>query len=148
MRRVDHMIGPKDFPTLKAEQFMEDVVSFYRVEDKGDKLAAAIAEGGFGSVPILANDGTVLGIVSEFDLLKAIMEGKELSKVTAGDIMTKGAISVTKDTTATEIINLIQSKHLIRVAVVDAENRLVGIVARRDILLGYIRATAKPIWTF
>jgi len=85
--------------------------------------------------------------VSEFDLLRAITEGKELSKVTAGDIMTKGAISVTQETPAMEIIQLLQSKHLIRVAVVDAEGKLVGVVSRRDILEGYIRAT-KPIWTF
>ena len=147
MRRVDYMVGARDFVTLKAEVFMQDVVSYYHVEDTGDRLAGAITEGGFGSVPILAKDGKVLGIVSEFDLLNAIMEGKELSKVTAGDIMTKGAISVTKDTPAMEIIHLLQSKHLIRVAVVDAEGKLVGIVARRDILLGYVRAT-KPIWTF
>jgi len=147
MRRVDYMIGARDFATLKAEHFMQDVVSYYQVEDTADKLAGAITEGGFGSVPILARDGTVLGIVSEFDLLKAIMEGKELTKVKAGDIMTKGAISVSKETPAMEIITLLQSKHLIRVAVVDAEGKLAGIVARRDVLLGYLRAT-KPIWTF
>jgi CBS domain-containing protein len=141
------MVGARDFSTLKAEHFMQDVVSYYRGETTGDKLAGAISEGGFGSVPILAEDGKVLGIVSEFDLLKAIMEGKELTKVTAGDIMTKGAISVTQDTPAMEIITLLQSKHLIRVAVVDADGKLVGIVSRRDILLGYVRAT-KPMWTF
>ncbi|MDP1946832.1 MAG: CBS domain-containing protein [Nitrospirota bacterium] len=147
MRRVDYMVGARDFSTLKAEHFMQDVVSYYRVETTGDKLAGAISEGGFGSVPILAEDGKVLGIVSEFDLLKAIMDGKELTKVTAGDIMTKGAISVTQDTPAMEIITLLQSKHLIRVAVADADGKLVGIVSRRDILLGYVRAT-KPMWTF
>jgi len=147
MRRVEYMIGPHDFATLKAEQFMQNVVSYYQVEDTGDRLARAITEGGFGSVPILAGDGKVVGIVSEFDLLKAIMEGKELWKVTAGDIMTKGAISVTQDMPAMEVIQLLQSKHLIRVAVVDAEGKLVGVVARRDILLGYLRAT-KPIWRF
>jgi len=147
MRRVDYMIGVRDFATLKAEQFMEEVVSYYRVEDTGDRLAGVITEGGFGSVPILASDGKVVGVVSEFDLLKAIMEGKELSKVKAGDIMTKGAISVTQDTPAMEIIQLLQSKHLIRITVVDAEGKLVGVVARRDLLLGYLRAT-KPIWTF
>jgi CBS domain-containing protein len=141
------MIGPKDFATLKAEQFMQDVVSYYQVEDTGDKLAGAITEGGFGSIPILAKDGTVVGIVSEFDLLKAITEGKDLSKMTAGEMMTKGNVSVTKDTLATEIIHLLQSQHLIRVAVVDAQGKLLGVVARRDILLGYLRAT-KPIWTF
>jgi CBS domain-containing protein len=85
--------------------------------------------------------------VSEFDLLKAIMEGKQLTTVTAGDIMHKGVMSVTQDTRAMEIIELLQSKHLIRVAVVDSEGKLVGVVSRRDILLGYLRAS-KPIWRF
>ena len=147
MRRVEHMIGPHDFAALKAEQFMQNVVSYYHAEDTGDRLAGAITEGGFGSVPILAGDGKVLGIVTEFDLLKAIKEGKELWKVTAGEIMTKGAISVTQDTLAMEIIQLLQGKHLIRVAVVDAEGKLVGVVSRRDILIGYLKAT-KPIWRF
>ena len=147
MRRVEYMIGPHDFAALKAEQFMQNVVSYYHAEDTGDKLAGAITEGGFGSVPILTGDGKLLGIVTEFDLLKAIKEGKELWKVTAGEIMTKGAISVTQDTLAMEIIQLLQSKHLIRVAVVDAEGKLVGVVSRRDILTAYLRAT-KPIWRF
>jgi CBS domain-containing protein len=147
MRRVDYMIGPEDFATLKAEQFMQDMVSYYHVDDTGDKLAGAITEGGFGSVPILAKDGTVLGIVSGFDLLKAISEGKDLSKVTAGEIMTKGYISVTKDTSAMEVIHLLQSQHLNRVAVVDVQGKLLGIVARRDVLLGYLRAT-RTIWAF
>jgi len=147
MRRVEYMIGPHDFTTLKAEQFMQNVVSYSHVENTGDKLAEAITEGGFGSIPIVASDGKVVGIVSEFDLLKAIMEGKQLWTVTAGDMMATGIISVTQDTPAMEIIQLLQSKHLIRVAVVDAEGKLVGVVSRRDLLLGYLRAT-KPIWRF
>jgi CBS domain-containing protein len=147
MRRVDYMIGPQDFTLLKAEQFMHDVVSYYSIEDTGDKLAGALTEGGFGSVPILAGDRKVMGIVSEFDLLDAIANGKELSQVTAGEIMTKEINSVNPDTPVLEIIQLLQSKHLIRIPVVDANGALAGIVARRDILLGYLRAT-KPIWTF
>ena len=85
-------------------------------------------------MPILGNDGTLLGIVREFDLLQAILQGNELS-------------NMTKDTLANEIIHLLQTKHLIRVPVTGAEGKLVGIVARRDSLLGYLRAT-KPIWTF
>jgi CBS domain-containing protein len=147
MQRVEMMIGPRDFATLTAEQFMQDVVSYYQVHDRADKLAGAMTEGGFGSVPILTEDGKVAGIVSEFDLLQAISEGKDLAQIPAGEIMTTGSITVTKDTPAKQIIELLQDKHLIRVAVVDAQGKLVGIVARRDILLGYLRAS-KPIWTF
>ena len=147
MQRVEMMIGPRDFATLKAEQFMQDVVSYYQVNDPANKLAGAMTEGGFGSVPILSEEGKVVGIVSEFDLLQAIFDGKDLAQITAGEIMTKGHVAISRDTQATEIIQLLQNNHLIRVPVVDAQEKLVGIVARRDILLGYLRAS-KPIWTF
>ena len=147
MRRVSYMVGTKDFSMLQAEQFMQNVVSYYHVDDSGERLAGAMTDGGFGSVPILENDYKVIGIVSEYDLLKAIMEGKELAKVTAREIMTKNPITVNQDTPATEILRLLQEKHLIRMPVVDDEGKLAGVVSRRDILEGYLRVS-KPIWTF
>lgn len=141
MRRVDYMVGARDFKTLEAEQFMQDVVTSYHVEDTVDRLAGAMSEGGFGSVPILAKDGKLVGIVSEFDLLKAIEEGKDLEKVTAGEIMIKDPITVTRKTLAMEIVHVLQEKHLIRTPVVDAAGMLVGVVSRRDIVQGYLRAT-------
>jgi len=147
MRRVSYMIGTRDFSTLQAEQFMQDVVSYYHVDDSGERLAEAMTDGGFGSVPILEKDHKVIGIVSEYDLLKAIMEGKELAKVTAREIMTKNPITVNQDTRATEIVRLLQEKHLIRMPVVNDEGKLAGVVSRRDILEGYLRVS-KPIWVF
>jgi len=143
MRRVDYMVGARDFKTLEAEQFMQDVVTSYQVEDTVDKLAGAMSEGGFGSVPILAKDGTLVGIVSEFDLLKVIEEGKELAKVTAGEIMIKNPITVSRNTPAMEIIHLLQERHFIRTPVVDADGKLAGVVSRRDLIQGYLRATKR-----
>ncbi len=140
MRRVDYMVGARDFKTLEAEQFMQDVVTFFRVEDTVDRLAGAMSEGGFGSVPILAKDGKLVGIVSEYDLLKAIEEGKEMTKVMAGEIMVKDPITVGRKTLAMEIIHLLQEKHFIRTPVVDADGKLVGVVSRRDLIQGYLRA--------
>ncbi len=147
MRRVSYMVGTRDFSMLQAKQFMQDVVSYYHIDDSGERLAEAMTDGGFGSVPILEKDHKVTGIVSEYDLLKAIMEGKELAKVTAREIMTKNPITVNQDTPATEIMRLLQEKHLIRMPVVDDEGKLAGVVSRRDILEGYLRVS-KPIWTF
>ncbi len=147
MRRVTYMVGARDFSTLKAEHFMQDAVSYFHVDDSGERLAEAMTDGGFGSVPILGMDHKVVGIVSEYDVLKAIMEGKELAKVTAREIMTKNPITVNQDTPVTEIMCLLQEKHLIRMPVVDDEGKLAGVVSRRDIMEGYLRAS-KPLWRF
>lgn len=147
MRRVDYMIGPKEFASLTAEQFMQDAVWHYTVSNTGEMLAQTLIDGGFGSVPIVAKDGTVVGIVSEFDLLNAVLEGRDLAEVTAEEMMTKDCVVVHLETPAIEILQLLQQHYLIRVPVVDTEGRLVGVVARRDLLLGYLRAT-EGIWTF
>lgn len=147
MRRVDYMVGSRDFKTLRAEQFMQSNVFSYHVEDTGGKLALAMAEWGFGSVPVVDQDHRVVGIVSEFDLLKAILKDRALSTVTAGEIMTPNPITAHPEDLSTEIVRVLEEKHLIRLPVVDSEGKLVGIVARRDILQGYLKATT-PVHGF
>jgi CBS domain-containing protein len=141
MRRVDYIIGARDFKSLKAEQFMQDAVYAYRPEDTAETLAQTMTEEGFGSVPILDEDRHLLGIVSEYDLLRAIREEKMLSSVTAGDLMTRAPVTVMPETPAMDIINRLEQKHLIRMPVVNEEGQLVGVVARRDILQGYLKTT-------
>lgn len=140
MRCVDYMVWSRDFKTLIAEQFMQDDVHAYRQEDDGETLAQAMTEGGFGSVPIVDQNRHLLGIVSEFDLLKALHEEKSLASVKAGDLMTPNPITVSPETPTMDILQLLEAKHLIRMPVVNEEGKLVGVVARRDVLQGYLNA--------
>ena len=146
MRRVDYMVGARDFKTLTADQFMQDDVYFYHTEATGEKLASAMTMGGFGSVPVVDKNLRLIGIVTEFDLLKAIMEGKQLSAVTAQEILTPNPLTVPPDTPVMEVIRLLGEHHLIRMPVVDPEGKLLGVVARRDILEGYLKATTQMWW--
>ena len=134
------MVGARDFKTLIAEQFMQDGVDAYRPEDDGETLAQAMTEGGFGSVPIVDQDRHLLGIVSEFDLLRALNEEKHLASVKAGDLMTPNPITVSPETPTMDIIQSLEAKHLIRMPVVNEEGKLLGVVARRDVLQGYLNA--------
>jgi CBS domain-containing protein len=147
MRRVDYMVGIRDFKGLIAEQFMQDAVYAYHPEDSAETLAQTMTEEGFGSVPIVNHDGHLLGIVSEYDLLKAIREEKVLAVAKAGDLMTPAPVTVKPETSAMDIIDRLEGKHLIRMPVVNEEGKLLGVVARRDVLLGYLRAT-KPTKVF
>jgi hypothetical protein len=51
MRRVDFIVGAREFEELSAEHFMQDAVHFYYKGDSGEKMAREMTAGGFGSVP-------------------------------------------------------------------------------------------------
>ena len=87
----------------------------------------------YSGLPVVDDKGKVVGVVSEFDLLKAIKEGKKLEQITAEDIMSKKPICVTENTTVEEIIDLMMKHNIIRVPVVRNDN-LVGVISRCDIL--------------
>lgn len=113
------------------------------MKDSEAKLLASYMMEGFGSVPIIDETSKLVGIVSEFDLLKALRKGKNLEDVLAGDIMTANPVSVTQDTNVLTLIDVLQNNHLIRVPVVDSKGKLIGIVARRDLLRGYLQASGS-----
>ncbi len=148
MRSVDFLIGKQDFKGLRAVQFMQQEVLFFSKTVSGSQMAATMTGGGFGSLPIVDEYLKPVGIVSEFDLLKAIRQGKLLDNVTAGEIMTSPAVTVSENASAEEIMQVLEDRHLIRVPVTDADGRLTGVVARRDILQGYLKSQieAKVWW--
>ncbi|HNP31398.1 MAG TPA: CBS domain-containing protein [Nitrospirales bacterium] len=113
------------------------------MKDSEAKLLASYMMEGFGSIPIIDETSKLVGIVSEFDLLKALRQGKNLEEVMAGDIMTANPVSVTQDTNVVTLMDVLQNNHLIRVPVVDSKGKLIGIVARRDLVRGYLHTSGS-----
>lgn len=142
MRSTEYFAKGCDPATLTARQLMEREVFTVRPSTPGEKVADILSEHGFGSVPVVEDGPTLVGLVSEFDLLRALQQGKDLREVTAGDIMTTDVVTVPEEMPVMDLIALLQARHLIRVPVVQGKT-LVGIVARRDILFGYVKARAK-----
>ena len=128
------------FGHLTVGNLMEKQVQSGDKDTKAEILATYMMEG-FGSVPIVDPSGRLVGIVSEFDLLKTLKSGKTLNDVTAVEIMSPHPVSATQDTDVLTLIDVLQNNHLIRVPVVDSTGKLIGIVSRRDILRGYLQST-------
>ena len=141
MRRTEFMTENRAFHQLTAGVLMEQEVVSCRPSDSGHHIASQLTKLNFGSLPVVNDDGILVGLVSEFDLLKALMEGKELEMVSAEEIMTPKVTVAQEDTPVDGIIRLLETGHLIRVPVV-RDGKLLGIVARRDILFGYMKCTA------
>jgi CBS domain-containing protein len=84
-------------------------------------------------MPVTDDEGKVIGVITELDILNAVLEGKELVKITTGDIMTSDPITVDVSTPLPEIVKIMKEKNIIRLPVTE-NGKLVGVVARCDIL--------------
>ena len=87
-------------------------------------------------LPIIEEDGKVIGMLTVIDILRAIKEDRDLDTLKAKDLMTSNPKIVNQQTDMTEIINLMDREGIETVPVVDEDNdnRLIGVVSRKDIL--------------
>jgi len=130
------------FGKLTVGAIMEKQVQSAEKDTTAEMIASYMMDG-FGSVPIVDENNKLVGIVSEFDLLAALRKGKKLQDVAAGEILTPNPISVTQDTDVVTLMDVLQNNHLIRVPVLDKVGNLIGIVARRDLLRGYLQTSGS-----
>jgi CBS domain-containing protein len=136
------VVKVKDFDSMTVSQVMEKEVQSVRLRTKGDVIASLMIEG-FGAVPVLENGRKLAGIVSEHDLLAAVDDGQRLGAVSAKDVMTSNPYSVRPETTLGTLVHVLRASDLVRVPVVDDKDKLVGIIARRDVLRTYLATGGK-----
>ena len=100
-----------------------------------EQISSRLLAGEFNGVPVVDDNGAVIGMVTALDILRAIQGGKKLSTMLARDIMTPNPSVVKKDTSIEEVIRVLVEKEIVLVPVVeDDNNKLIGVVARLDIL--------------
>jgi CBS domain-containing protein len=138
---------------------VKDVMSVHPVSVRAStpfkELAARLREFRVSAFPVLDDDGKVIGVVSEADmLLKEAMEDgrtvigralhrRELRKaaaVTAAGLMTSPAVTIAPEDTVEHAAQLMYAHGLKRLPVVDAAGHLAGIVSRTDVLAVFDRS--------
>ena len=103
----------------------------------GRLITRKILEGHYSGLPVVDGERKVLGVVTEFDLIKAIMRGEDLDAICAQDIMSSPAICVELEGSWEDAIELMTKHNIVRLPVVK-DGKLEGILARCDILTGYL----------
>ena len=105
-------------------------------------VALKLLSGEYSSLPVVEDDGKVVGIISEFDILKAIRAGRKLEEVSAGELMSMSPQCVDSEMPVEDIIDLMTEKHLLRVPVVRG-GKLVGNISRTNILDSFVTPEFK-----
>jgi CBS-domain-containing membrane protein len=126
------------------------------------EMATTLRAYRISAFPVLDENGRVIGVVSEADLLaKEALDGgedgmpgmitgllrrREQEKargVTAGDVMTSPAVTVRPEDTVEHAARLMYTRKVKRLPVVDAGGHLVGVISRADVLTVFDRTDAQ-----
>ncbi|MBN1905764.1 MAG: DUF190 domain-containing protein [Deltaproteobacteria bacterium] len=124
------------------------------------KLADAVElmeEKGVKRLPVTDAQGSLAGMLSRIDIFRTVMreapdwnafkaqkiEVKHLKQVK--DILRRDTQTVFPETTLDEVIRIIDRNDIQRVAVIDGNEKLVGLISDRD-LLRYFRPDREKVW--
>ncbi len=99
-------------------------------------VAMQMLIGGFSGMPVAEKDGALVGVITEFDIIRAIRHGKPPEETSVQEVMTDHVISVDVNASTDEVITLMDTAHILRVPVTD-DGRLIGVITRPDILRAY-----------
>lgn len=124
---------------LKAAKLMRRPVVAATPRASVRDVAMQLVANGFSGMPVAERDGTVIGVITEADILRALTAGKPLETLAAEDIMTKDVISVDLETPMLDVMKMLQDHHILRVPVTD-RGKLVGVISRIDL----IRTVLEP----
>lgn len=87
--------------------------------------------------PVVDARNEFIGFISESDVLRALEAGKDLSKLTAEDMMVHDRIAVTAETTIEEAVKTMEEKRLLNLPV-KQNGRVAYSVTRHDLLRAWI----------
>jgi CBS domain-containing protein len=135
--------------TTTVQEIMTTRVIWVKKDATFREMAAALHEHRVSAFPVVDDDGKVIGVVSEADMLNkealddepgmisGILHHRDQAKargITAGDLMTTAVVAVRPDDTAEHAAKLMYDRRVKRLPVTDENGRLVGIISRADVL--------------
>jgi len=147
----------------KVKEVMTRDVAAAQADATFRDVVTALEDRRISGMPVVDRERRVLGVVSEADLLakeaaeplpgespyaepQAVwrtrrhrLEQARAHGGTAGQIMNAPAVTVTAETTIVEAARLLTRHGIKRLPVVDADERLVGIVSRADLLRVFVK---------
>ena len=143
---------------LQAASIMTRNVLTARPGDTVSHVARILSENNISALPVCAADGSVLGMVSESDLMRLYVAGNverrarwltmlaegshlapefvdyvRLDRQNVADLMTTPVISGDERTSVTELAALMTQNRIKRVPIL-RDGKLVGIVSRADVI--------------
>jgi len=87
-------------------------------------------------LPVVDSEGTLQGMLTFRDIVtKAVYSQVDVKKSKVEEIMAKDLVTCDLNCTVLDIVKIMKNKHLRRIPVINAKNKLVGLVTNFDLAL-------------
>lgn len=129
----------------KVKDIMTKHVISVKKETPIYKAIALLARNNISGIPVVEDDMTLVGVLSEKDTLKLFHLPKDAEDKTVGDFMTQQPISFDENDNLQDVCDCLTDSPFRRVPVT-SKGKLVGIVSRRDIIRYMFRVRWKKAY--
>jgi CBS domain-containing protein len=100
------------------------------------EVATMMVDCDCGCIPVVDDEDAKMpvGMITDRDITcRVVAQGRNPLELTARDAMTSTVVSVTPDTSLEDCLSLMEESQIRRIAVVDEQGAVCGIVAQADI---------------
>lgn len=105
-------------------------------EELIDAVAQRMHQHAVGTLIVVNDMREVVGIVTDRDLVARVLaKGRDPSRTTLSEVMTIAPKTISQETSIESALLIMRTGRFRRVPVVDAENRLAGLVTLDDVLM-------------
>lgn len=117
-----------------VSQLMSRIVTTCRPSDSLSDAASKMWDCDVGSLPVVDNEGHVMGIVTDRDAcMAALIQGRALSVISVDSAMAHHVYSCRPTDPIEQVEALMKTKQVHRVPVVNEQGHLVGVISMNDI---------------
>ncbi len=93
---------------------------------------------------LVMEDGKMIGIATERDVLRVVAQGHDPKKVNLRDVMTQDVLTIRADTTLKEAAEIMFDKWFRHLPVASEDGEVVGVISLRDLLTLVARGMDEP----
>ena len=113
--------------------------------DHLDQAASLMWSNNVGCLPVLGDNGQLVGMLSDRDIaMAAMLQGSPLRAVTVSSVMSKEVLTCREDDDTETVLQRLTARRLRRIPIVDSDRRVIAIVSLNDIARAAANHTLSP----
>jgi CBS domain-containing protein len=129
---------------LTAKDIMTKNVIYIKRDTQIYEALRSLTRHNISGIPVVEDDMTLVGIVSERDILRLFDTFENVEGKTVDDYMTQPAVFFEEQESISEISKCLANNYFRRVPVV-SRGKLVGVVSRRDIIKNILQTKYQDV---